>query len=288
MGGLGNQIFQYALAQWLCQEWNVSPVLFDPGSDAVPGRLNRAVQLSGLFPDCRILSGPAAKAIHVLSLSRKYQGALSAIGFRHYPFLAPEPSWQRLIPTLVEATQRRYSVISGYFQFGELVRTQLDRLRCGAATELEKRGARLSTRGGLQNMDFERDCLVHVRRGDYTKIEGYPLLDHNYYSRAREVIGRQGFRGRMYCVSDDPVEAGRMLSSAGFSTVSLDICDPLDVLGAIANARYKIIANSTLSLWGALLGREDGRVVFPARWLPGNQEVPALCRSVGWLECQAG
>lgn len=285
MGGLGNQIFQYALAQWLRRELNVLPVLYDPGSDASPGPLNRAVQLSELFRDCQIVNGPAAKAINVLSLSRKYQVALSAIGFRHYTFFAPE-SWQSLSSTLAGATQRRHSVISGYFQFNELVLTQLDGLRVGAATELEKRSTHLTRSGALQNMDFERDCLIHVRRGDYGEIDGYPLLDQDYYAAAQEVLRKQGFRGQMYCVSDDPLEAERMLYNAGVSAVSLNLCNPLDVLGAIAYSRHKIIANSTLSLWGGLLGRQDGRVVFPAEWLPGNQEVPALCHSVGWLECQ--
>ena len=125
MDGIGNQIFQYAFAQWLRRDLYVSPVLYDPGSNSLQGPLTRAVQLGKLFHDCRILKGAAAKAIHFLSLSRKYQASLGAIGLRHYSFYAPG-SWPSVVSAVSESKRHCYPVLSGYFQFSELVRSQLN------------------------------------------------------------------------------------------------------------------------------------------------------------------
>jgi hypothetical protein len=55
-------------------------------------------------------------------------------------------------------------------------------------------------------------------------------------------------------------------------------------VAVIARVHAKIIANSTMSLWGALLGKVDDHVVFPSRWPAGGAQLPELCRSFGWIE----
>jgi hypothetical protein len=284
MGGLGNQIFQYAFAQWLRYELAVSTILFDSGSDELPGPLTRAMQLSDLFEDCQILDGVVAKGIHFLSLSRKCQALLGAFRFRHYVFDAAR-GWQSFCREIAEVKKHQFSVVSGYFQAADLVRSQIDVLRSKANPELKKRVTKLADAGALRKLNFKRDCIIHVRRGDYIQIDGYLLLARQYYAMGGELLNRRGFSGEVYFVSDDPLEAGRVLRDAGFVPICLELSDPVDVLAVIARAEFKVIANSTLSLWGGLLGQHEACVVFPAEWLPGLDEIPRLCETMGWIAC---
>lgn len=283
LGGLGNQIFVYAFAQWLRRELRARPIFFDLGSDPIAGRSTRAVQLQQLFGGLGMVRGVPAYLINFLSLSRKYQRSLGKIALAHFQ-PASMAECMAAVARLRAFAFPRWPVFTGYFQYAALVRAELGDLRGSAGAELRRRRQALQRQGLLGDFEFERDCVLHVRRGDYKGIRGFNLLPGSYYRNAATVLRRQG-AGRLFFVSDDPGEARRLLESAGLTVSALALEDPLDVLTVIGHARQRVIANSTLSLWGALLGRTDAAVVFPTDWPPGAEENSEICRERGWTAC---
>src|SRR5262249_24452237 len=171
MGGLGNQLFQYSFGEWLRHRLGTPAVLYDPGSDKVPGPLSRAVQLPELFRNCRILRGAGARTIHSLSLSRKYQKTIRTVAFRRFD-CSPTAEWAEIKRQIQSATRYRYPVITGYFQSREPVQSERERLREHAADAIDSKMKSLVSAGRLFDLDPRRDCVIHIRLGDYKRIEG--------------------------------------------------------------------------------------------------------------------
>ena len=129
--------------------------------------------------------------------------------------------------------------------------------------------------------------LLHVRRGDYLTTSGFKVLSQDYYRQARSLLEQLDPKltsRPIYVVSDDPAAAIPLVRTAWPNAGLLDLSDPLDVLAMIAHAPVKVIANSTLSLWGALLGHPDSLVAYPERWHEDQEWGATLCRGRGWYQ----
>lgn len=108
------------------------------------------------------------------------------------------------------------------------------------------------------------ECVsLHVRRGDYLKIQDcHPVLHKEYYEEAIKLLGND----RKYAIfSDDP----------DWCRVNLNIPNSVIVRGntdeeelyMMSLCSDNIIANSSFSWWGAYLNlNPHKRVVAPLRW----------------------
>lgn len=115
---------------------------------------------------------------------------------------------------------------------------------------------------------------LHVRRGDY--VANAAVLAHHgscspaYYRRALQVLGRQEPDLDVVVFSDDPEWAARNVQPR--HTRSATTVRPPEASGAPENlhllslARHAVMANSTFSWWGAWLRRGSGTVVAPRPW----------------------
>ncbi len=107
---------------------------------------------------------------------------------------------------------------------------------------------------------------VHVRRGDYTQLtQNYATLTDDYYLRALEKIGSYS---KIVMFSDDIDWCkDNVLQSKAADIVyikgELDIAD----LYLMSRMKNHIVANSTFSVWGALLNdNQNATVVAPKAW----------------------
>lgn len=118
---------------------------------------------------------------------------------------------------------------------------------------------------------------LHVRRGDYV---GHPTLDgvvgRDYYVRALGLLrSRLGDDMRVFVFSDDLDWCRRELVMEGVDMFFVDGSftggkDEYD-LHLMTLCRHFIIANSSFSFWGAWLSAAEGKtVVAPARWKRGQ------------------
>jgi len=112
---------------------------------------------------------------------------------------------------------------------------------------------------------------IHVRRGDYLKYpDQFPVMPENYYSDAIRIIKNNGIRHFKF-YSDDLTWVHSTFSSHDWNGMNVEYFtkgDPLTDMKDMYNASGFIIANSTFSLFPALLRPDNPMVIAPAedRW----------------------
>jgi len=114
---------------------------------------------------------------------------------------------------------------------------------------------------------------MHVRRGDYitdpTASAFHGLCSMDYYHRGLQDIANNLTRPECFVFSDDPVWVRDNLKLKVPTTI-VDIHGPDEAhedLRLMAACHSYVIANSSMSWWGAWLGRRAGkRVVAPRQW----------------------
>lgn len=118
---------------------------------------------------------------------------------------------------------------------------------------------------------------IHVRRGDYLSsaasgVHGSLSLD--YYFRSIELMKRLvGESATFFVFSDDKEyikEAFSEVSNVFF--VESDPVAPWEDMHLMAHCQHNIIANSSYSWWGAWLNSsKDKRVIAPAKWFSSEK-----------------
>lgn len=113
---------------------------------------------------------------------------------------------------------------------------------------------------------------IHIRRGDILgHSEKYIYLD-DYFKKAMNYILNRMEDAVFYVFSDDLIWARENIKSTR-PVVYVDSCgnDCEDLL-LMSACKHHIIANSTFSWWGAWLGSEDSIVVSPSTWFTDGRK----------------
>lgn len=128
------------------------------------------------------------------------------------------------------------------------------------------------------SMDINKkinDCYsisLHIRRGDYindpvaSEIHGFCGL--NYYKRSMEYFKNQNDKVVFFVFSDD-IDWAKSNLSDQYNVIFVDGFGRTqeEDLFLMSRAKGHIIANSSFSWWGAWLGEaQDKQVVAPSRW----------------------
>ncbi len=289
-GGLGNQLFQYAAGRALAERLGRALVADLGWFEAVPpDSTPRVPMLQHLR-----LELPAADAA-VLGLPRRRE---------------PQRWWQRLRPArvppgtarlIVEREPFRFDrrllqvphdaqvvVLQGYWQsyrYLEPIRARLlDEVRARAEPAPRYRAL-------ADTIAATESVMLHVRRGDYvgptTASTVHGALPLRYYERALQALAQRVARPTVFVFSDDLDWARRHLSLP-FETVWVESVPGDDAvvheLGLMRRCRHHVIANSSLSWWGAWLGTHAPRVVVaPSVWLHARRIDLRDLMPPGWL-----
>jgi len=126
----------------------------------------------------------------------------------------------------------------------------------------------------LARIEAADAICMHVRRGDYVTNPAtkafHGLCSMDYYRRGLQDIARNLTQPECFVFSDDPVWVHDNLKLDLPMTV-VDIHGPDEAhedLRLMAACHSYVIANSSMSWWGAWLGGRAGkRVVAPRQWL---------------------
>ena len=149
--------------------------------------------------------------------------------------------------------------ISGYFQSLRYFENSLSSLK----PVLQISGQLIDKVAfAMQHVHLENSIGLHVRRGDYIKLNNlYGVLDENYYLSAISLARNHNLHnGRIIIVSDDVewcknylmAKMGTLGKKIMFSPFSND--ELLDFV-LLYLTRHNIIANSSFSWWAAFLKR---------------------------------
>lgn len=274
-GGLGNQLFQAALIIWLRSNLGISVQPIDPGSQGKPGPYDRICQIDQLFPAIRIRRGFIAHLLHIASLSRKWQCALGKIGLVNR--IADEVSLSQILRRNLRASNFRgffrLYVLSAHLQSLKLVKPVIPSMIKNIHPVLTKRAFHIDNMLSRSNRPpLAATLVVHVRRGDVLTLQNSELLGYDYYKNALDaIVKKHGFcPSAIAVVSDEPEIALGLIQQISPSAYLLNFDDPIDVLSAMAMAYGLVLANSTLSLWGAIFSVNRCNIVGPCIPSLGN------------------
>ena len=245
MGGLGNQLFQYAFARFLAAE---------------------GVAVSGLVTNLFDGDHYARKPL-LQGFARLPSAQLTRDEIARLSVLADEDGMA--IRDALRAGGRSGVFCRGYWQdprYADAVGAEL-------AADLSAFGTRFRPAAADA-------CVLHVRRQDYGH---HGLLPLRYYRAALEACGSPRFsvvtdepNFCAYVFAGVPGFAG---------VVRGDTADPWGDFFRMAAARVQIIANSSFSWWTAWLGSATGAtasVIAPAQWslIDDAQRCPAAWQRI--------
>lgn len=276
IGGLGNQMFQYAAGKALAERHGVPLALDLSGFRSYALRSFLLDRLSVPEADlARVSEAGAEKPANHFDRSLWMQRVDRVLGRAGLPKLAPsanryrEPHfhYDRAFEGLGPQTS-----LFGYFQSERYFGSIAEMLR-GWLLPREPFGVAAAEVLG----QIERSRLpvsVHVRRGDYLNpatAEFHGILGEPYYRQAIQRIEAALGEGLDFFVfSDDAAAAEQVLNFAPKSRLNHvrgDPEHPWEDMALMARCRHHVIANSSFSWWGAWLNRSAEKVVVaPRAW----------------------
>lgn len=272
VGGLGNQLLGYAFGRYL-EACRGHSVVFDT-SEIDRGFTKHGVSietysLPGEFENVRIRRGPLRYSCRRASFA--IQSRLPSLKFPHFAsrcYTATEVGWD-----LLHEEVERGTTVRGYFA-STYYYDKLNQLGFGFSIEPKNpSGFFVETSEVLSVGSF---TSLHVRRGDYVQLKDqYGLVGKGYFSEALNALDKLGAeKDPLVIFSDEEDTARRILLGIGDDREKLFISPPkesdaAESLALMTRAKHHIISNSTFSLWGALLNKENGIVVAPDPWHKG-------------------
>lgn len=280
IGGLGNQMFQYAFMKALKEEMPNEQILADTSYFNGYG-LHNGLELESVFgirlgkAHWRELVKATIPMPHFkLSRAREKAGLIM-------PYECLEERLQGFTP-LGDIAYKRY--FWGYWQderyFRHLRESLLRDFRFP-----EPKGENVSFIEELKNVET---CAMHVRRGDYLKHPMYRgVCDIGYYTHAIMEMRRRVSHVRFAVFSNDmPWVHEHLGGQLGGDAIFVDWnkgSDSFRDMQLMNLCRHNIIANSSFSWWGAWLNRNESKIVIaPGKWLNCSPDFNPACDS--WIK----
>ncbi len=123
----------------------------------------------------------------------------------------------------------------------------------------------------LEKIHNTNSISIHVRRGDYSKHPEIGILDISYYEKAVEYISRRVENPIYYIFSNDIKwcqENFKFIENKIFiNSTKTEIEDMV----LMKNCKHNIVANSSFSWWSAWLNENDNKIVIaPKKWMAIN------------------
>lgn len=273
LGGLGNQMFQYAAARAVAERTRAEVLLDLRGFESYT---LRKPALHRWRIDARIAS---TRELHrypewQLWLSRR----LASMGIATRCYNEPRIGFDPAVLAM-----RTPLHLNGYFQsekyFAGLRPKLLEEFVPHAP--LSPANRRIAQAAAQTN-----SISIHVRRGDYISDPGnmavHGICDVGYYDRAIELLKKRTGSATYFVFSDDLDWARRNIHTPGpvFHVEGNENNPEMDI-HLMARCRHNVCANSSFSWWGAWLNQTASKIVIaPARWfasssLDASELVPA-------------
>ena len=263
MGGLGNQMFQYALGRRLAHDRGVALKLdlsWFRDAQAIGVDTVREYALTGWH----VQASPATE--EDLSRVTGQRGILTRLGLARLR-LVRERGFG-FDKTVLRAPDR--ALLTGYWQSEKYFKS-IREVLLGDFTLVTPPCRHVAALfGQVRNPSA---VAVHVRRGDYVRNsktnEFHGLCPIEYYVDAAKRIADQVANPLFFVFSDDPgwVRDNLKLDWPMIQVAHEPHCTPHQDIWLMSQCSHHIIANSSFSWWGAWLCRnEDKIVIAPRRW----------------------
>ncbi|PKM92335.1 MAG: alpha-1,2-fucosyltransferase [Euryarchaeota archaeon HGW-Euryarchaeota-1] len=269
IGGLGNQMFQYAIARSLSVIKQTDFKMDISGFELIkPPYTPRRYELNNFniienFADSKEIQRFNGKKAHLSIFLGKIFPILQNYTYHYYG----EKQFN-YNPDVFKLKGNIY--LDGYWQTEKYFKNIEDVIRRDFTVKTEPDEKNKDLLNKIKNCN---GVAVHVRRGDYAEvpltssIHGICGLD--YYKKSVDLIAEKADKPHFFVFSDD-MEWTKENLKIDFPVTYLSHNRPdkgHEDLRLMSNCRHFIIANSSFSWWGAWLSNNPDKIVLaPERW----------------------
>lgn len=262
IGGLGNQMFQYALIVGLQESFKED--VYADISGFKKYNLHNGLEIESIFGVKLQIINKCPLLARKLTLSRYINKFLPFL-CRRYQFEYPD---FRYIEGIYQNKEKEY--YAGYWHHHRYLESFRDDLcQIYHFPPFEDQNNKMIS---IQ-MRRENSVGIHVRRGDYLDEKQYQgICTLDYYKKAIEIVHREFGNVSFYVFSNDVAWCRANLSDLFADSKATYIDwnkgkDSYRDMQLMTFCRGLIIANSSFSWWGAFLNMaEDRLVIAPKKW----------------------
>lgn len=269
IGGLGNQMFQYACGYSLAKKLELELCLTTDMFDNY--KLHNGYQLDNIFGiSNKTLTNFEIYNFLGLRGSKNIRRVLSkniASNFRPKKWIQEESI--RYFDQIKTISSNAY--LHGYWQSEKYFKNYEDDIK--EIFSFENIDLSNKDKEIIKSMKNNPSVSLHIRRGDYTNKKNqniFNILDVNYYLNALNNIKRNYPEYITYIFTDDPEWVSNNIIKELKESVLVSHNkgeDSFKDMILMSNADHNIIANSSFSWWGAWLNNNPEKIVIaPKIW----------------------
>lgn len=270
LGGMGNQMFQYAAGRSLALKHNTELKIDISKFKKIKGITPRQYALSRFRIKETIASEKDLLRVNMpSSILHNFFSKVYCAFTGSLPLSYDKEPHFHFDPDFFTLSDNVY--LDGYRQSEKYFKNIED---------IIKKEFTLQEKPDIQNKRMEENILkaeaisVHIRRGDYitnpVNFRHHGVCSLEYYHAAIEFIAKNNSNPHFFIFSDDPVWVQKNLLinyPHTFVTHNQGINDPAD-LRLMSLCKHHIIANSSFSWWGAWLGNYNEKIIIaPKKWV---------------------
>lgn len=250
-GGLGNQLFQYA---FYIEIKKFYPIVLD---DTWFKLRKKNITLSEIIKDLKFTND------NVFKLADLKLSIISRIRKHFFKKKTHIIENQKTLFDFNSLDKESDYYLDGYWQSYKYFEKSLEEIKEIYFPKEKYKSLQQILKGKCNNKQL---CSVHIRRGDYANDKIMHCLSMKYYENAMSSYIKENPESVIIVFSDDIPFCKENLQERN----NLIFCDwnksALDDLYSMAVCDDHILSNSTFSYWGALLSRENGKVIYPSKW----------------------
>ena len=267
-GGLGNQLFQYAIGKALSIISN-EKMLFDVSSYTSDKLRNYELGIFNLGIDfAETADVKKNQHAYPFIMDRiKYKVLRKSIPYYRFPVLKE----QSFVYDVNYSNFRNRNVyLDGYWQsenyFRHIKQTLLTDLK------LDERTLSIEMKCYKQEIENSNSSVsIHIRRGDYlsnpTTTAYHGICDLAYYDKAMSKIENHVENPIYFVFSDDKEYVKEVFAHKKNMIIIENLSKDHEELILMSMCKHNIIANSSFSWWGAWLNQHrDAIKIAPQKW----------------------
>ncbi len=264
MGGLGNQLFQYATGRAAADRLGCDLVLdprFVQARNQHGGLTISRLKVRACLANTATLESFPEWAWKLTRALRRVRRPM--LGIWHERDLGYDEALAGIQPG---------QMLSGFWQSWRYFAESLESLRIECAPRSPLSAAARTLMESITDSSGGDAVAIHVRRGDYARnsdaLRRHGLCSPGYYRTGLELIRVKAKRTRLFVFSDDIDWVRKhLILDSPVEFVSRPEIPPEEDLALMTACRHQLIANSTFGWWGAWLNTHPQRIVVaPSPW----------------------
>lgn len=263
VGGLGNQLFEYAFAKNIALKNNQDLCISTYEITFHDSKRLPTLEKFDLPSNVTFTNQKLPWYVHRRNYVSKVLRKLSPRTFFRFFENRGDYIWygEEAIKLNKKASNNRDIYIGGYWQSEKYFKDNLLEVK----KDLVPRVLSAQNERLIEKIEAEESICLHVRRGDYVGT-AYQVCTVNYYNKAVAFI-RKRSSATIFVFSDDIAWVKKSIEIPGRVYYVEDKNPDYIDLYIMSKCHSFVISNSTFSWWAQELGNQEGKIVVaPSRW----------------------